>query len=55
MTDGLSDLAASGKKQLNSLSAQARRTLGTLDRTIKNIDKDPSRLLWGGSSRRAES
>ena len=51
VTDGLSDLAASGKKQLNSLSAQARQTLGTLDRTIKNIDKDPSRLLWGGSAK----
>ncbi len=50
VTDGLSDLAASGKKQLDSLSAEARRTLGTLDRTIKNIDKNPSRLLWGGSS-----
>lgn len=50
VTDGLNDLAESGKKQLDTLSAQARRTLGTLDRTIKNIDKDPSRLLWGGSS-----
>jgi len=49
VTEGLSDLATSGKKQLDSLSAQARQTLGTLDRTIRNIDKDPSRLLWGGS------
>jgi phospholipid/cholesterol/gamma-HCH transport system substrate-binding protein len=49
VTDGLSELAEAGKKQLDTLSAQARRTLGTLDRTIQNIDKDPSRLLWGGS------
>ncbi len=50
VTNGLSDLATSGKKQLDALSSEARRTLGTLDRTIKNIDKNPSRLLWGGSS-----
>lgn len=50
MTDRLSDLAATGKKQIDSLSAQARRTLGTLDRTIKSIDNNPSRLIWGGSA-----
>lgn len=48
VTEGLSDLAASGKRQLDALSAEARRTLGTLDRTIRNIDKNPSRLIWGG-------
>ena len=52
VTEGLSDLAASGKKQLDSLSTQAKRTLGTLDRTIKNIDQDPSRLLWGGGAKK---
>jgi phospholipid/cholesterol/gamma-HCH transport system substrate-binding protein len=50
VTKGLSSLATTGKKQLDALSAEARRTLGTLDRTIKNIDKNPSRLIWGGSS-----
>ena len=50
VTDGLSDLAASGKKQLDSLSFEARRTLNTIDRTIKNIDRNPSRLIWGGDS-----
>jgi phospholipid/cholesterol/gamma-HCH transport system substrate-binding protein len=53
VTEGLSDLAETGKKQLDTLSTQARQTLGTLDRTIKNIDKDPSRLLWGGSAKPA--
>ncbi len=53
VTSGLSGLAESGKKQLDTLSTQVRRTLGTLDRTIKNIDKDPSRLLWGGSPKPA--
>jgi phospholipid/cholesterol/gamma-HCH transport system substrate-binding protein len=50
VTNGLSNLATSGKKQLDALSTEARRTLGTLDRTIKNIDKNPSRLIWGGGS-----
>ena len=50
VTEGLSDLADTGKKQLDSLSAQARRAIGTLDQTIKNIDKNPSRLLWGGEA-----
>jgi phospholipid/cholesterol/gamma-HCH transport system substrate-binding protein len=54
VTEGLSGLAESGKKQLDTLSTQARRTLGTLDRTIRNIDKDPSRLLWGGSAKPAD-
>ncbi len=53
VTDGLSELAESGKKQIDTLSAQARRALGTLDRTIQNIDKDPSRLLWGGGPKPA--
>ncbi len=55
VTDGLSDLATSGKRQLDALSNEARRTLGTLDRTIKNIDKNPSRLIWGGDSKPAPS
>ena len=53
VTDSLSELAVSGKKQLDTLSTQARRTLGTLDRTIKNIDQNPSRLIWGGSAKPA--
>ncbi len=50
VTDSLSELATSGKKQFDTLSTEARRTLGTLDRTIKNIDKNPSRLIWGGGA-----
>ncbi len=53
VTDSLSELASTGKKQLDSLSVQARRTLGTLDRTIKNIDQNPSRLIWGGDAKPA--
>ena len=50
VTDSLSELATSGKKQFDTLSTEARRTLGTLDRTIRNIDKNPSRLIWGGGA-----
>ncbi len=55
VTDSLSELATSGKKQLDTLSTEARRTLGTLDRTIKNIDQNPSRLIWGGGATPAGS
>ncbi|MBI2713894.1 MAG: MCE family protein [Rhizobiales bacterium] len=42
--------ASTGTKQLNSLGADARRVLSTADQTLKNIDRNPSRLLFGGGS-----
>jgi phospholipid/cholesterol/gamma-HCH transport system substrate-binding protein len=41
----MSDTAA---RQIDSLSSDAHRTLGTIDRTVKNLDANPSRLIWGG-------
>jgi phospholipid/cholesterol/gamma-HCH transport system substrate-binding protein len=49
ITDGINDLTATGSKQINAVSRDLQRTLGTIDRTVNNIDKNPSRLLFGGS------
>ena len=35
-------------KQIDSLSSNANRTLGTIDRAVKNLDANPSRLIFGG-------
>ncbi len=42
--------ANTGTKQLNAIGADARRVLSTADQTLKNIDRNPSRLLFGGGS-----
>jgi phospholipid/cholesterol/gamma-HCH transport system substrate-binding protein len=49
ITDGINDLTGTGTKQLNAISRDLQRTLATIDRTVNNIDKNPSRLLFGGS------
>jgi phospholipid/cholesterol/gamma-HCH transport system substrate-binding protein len=41
----MTDTAA---KQIDSLSSDAHRTLGTIDRAVRNFDANPSRLIWGG-------
>jgi phospholipid/cholesterol/gamma-HCH transport system substrate-binding protein len=49
ITDGINDMTAAGTKQINAVSKDLQRTLGTIYRTVNNIDKNPSRLLFGGS------
>ncbi len=46
---GINRLSSAGTKELQSLSSNAQRTLNTIDRAVQNIDKNPSRLIWGGS------
>lgn len=49
ITEGINDLTSTGTKQINAVSRDLQRTLSTIDRTVNNIDKNPSRLLFGGS------
>jgi phospholipid/cholesterol/gamma-HCH transport system substrate-binding protein len=49
-TKGVNTLTDTGTRQINTLSKDLQRTLSTIDRTVNNIDKNPSRLLFGGSS-----
>ena len=46
---GLERFSSVGLREWERLAVEGRRTMGTLERTIKNIDKNPSRLLFGGA------
>lgn len=50
MSKSFNLMTATGTKQLNSVGSDLRRVLGTADQTLKNIDRNPSRLLFGGGS-----
>jgi phospholipid/cholesterol/gamma-HCH transport system substrate-binding protein len=49
ITEGINDFTGTGTKQINAISKDLQRTHSTIDRTVNNIDKNPSRLLFGGS------
>jgi phospholipid/cholesterol/gamma-HCH transport system substrate-binding protein len=51
ISGGINRLSATGSRVLESLSGDARRTLSELERTIRNLDRNPSRVLFGGESR----
>jgi hypothetical protein len=36
-------------KELKAVGYSARRTMGEIERAVKNFDANPSRILWGGS------
>jgi phospholipid/cholesterol/gamma-HCH transport system substrate-binding protein len=48
ISTGITKLTTAGTKHLDTLSVSAQRTLSTIDRAVNNLDKNPSRLLWGG-------
>jgi phospholipid/cholesterol/gamma-HCH transport system substrate-binding protein len=43
-------LTSSAQKDFSALVADGRRTLADLDRAVNNFDRNPSRVLFGGSS-----
>jgi phospholipid/cholesterol/gamma-HCH transport system substrate-binding protein len=49
ITKGITGLTTTGTKQLNAIGADAHRTLGQVEVTFKNLDRNPSRLLFGGA------
>lgn len=49
ITVGINRLTANGARQLDTLSSHAQRTLSTINRAVENLDRDPSRLIFGGS------
>lgn len=49
ITTGVTRLTASGQRQIDSLAANAQRTLTTINRAVENLDRNPSRLIFGGS------
>jgi phospholipid/cholesterol/gamma-HCH transport system substrate-binding protein len=46
---GINRFSSSGVRELEAFAAEGRRTLSQIDRTVKNLDRNPSRLLFGGS------
>lgn len=49
ITAGLNGLTTNGARQIDSLATDARRTLGSIDRAVNNLDRNPSRIIFGGS------
>ena len=48
IADGMSKLTGAGVRDLRDFVAEGKRTLGTIDRAVTNIDRDPKRLIFGG-------
>jgi phospholipid/cholesterol/gamma-HCH transport system substrate-binding protein len=46
---GVNKMTATGTKQIGEMSVSFQRTLSTADRVLTNLDKNPSRLIWGGA------
>jgi phospholipid/cholesterol/gamma-HCH transport system substrate-binding protein len=49
ITVNLNRLLVNGNKQVETVGNDLHRTLGTIDTAVKNFDKNPSRLIFGGS------
>ena len=46
---GVNKLTATGTKEISVLVGDARKTLGDISVAFRNLDKNPSRLLFGGA------
>jgi phospholipid/cholesterol/gamma-HCH transport system substrate-binding protein len=51
---GLVRFSTTGLREWERLATDGRRTLAEVDKMVKNIDKNPSRLIFGGSSASTE-
>jgi phospholipid/cholesterol/gamma-HCH transport system substrate-binding protein len=49
ITVGVNRLTNTGARQIDALVTDAQRTLSTIDRAVRNLDRNPSRLIFGGS------
>lgn len=52
VSTGLARFSNDGLKQWERLAIDGRRAINTLEQTVKNIDQNPSRLLFGGAPAR---
>jgi phospholipid/cholesterol/gamma-HCH transport system substrate-binding protein len=52
---GINKFTAVGAKELENVGYSARRTMGEIEKAVKNFDANPSRILWGGSSNSSSS
>ena len=49
ITAGVTRFTGSGLREWEALAVDGRRTLSELERAVKNLDKNPQRVLFGGS------
>jgi phospholipid/cholesterol/gamma-HCH transport system substrate-binding protein len=47
ISSGLAQFSTSGLKEFEAFAVDGRRTLGELNKAIKNIDQHPTRLIFG--------
>ncbi|HTK12678.1 MAG TPA: MlaD family protein [Xanthobacteraceae bacterium] len=47
---GINRLTATGARRIDSLTSEGQRTLGTVNRAVRNLDSNPSRIITGGSA-----
>ncbi|MCW2316683.1 phospholipid/cholesterol/gamma-HCH transport system substrate-binding protein [Rhodoblastus acidophilus] len=47
LADSLTEFSKTGLKQYENLAIDGRRTLDTVDRAVRHLDKDPQSLLFG--------
>jgi phospholipid/cholesterol/gamma-HCH transport system substrate-binding protein len=50
MSAGLGRFTGQGLREFEQLAADGRRTLAELDRAIRNLDRNPSRIIFGGGT-----
>jgi phospholipid/cholesterol/gamma-HCH transport system substrate-binding protein len=50
ISTGLARFSNTGLRQWELLAVDGRRTLAEVDKMVRNIDRNPSRLIFGGSS-----
>lgn len=48
IADGMARLTGAGVRELRDFVADGRKTLGTIDRAVGNLDRDPKRVIFGG-------
>lgn len=51
ISSGINRFSASGSREIEALSSDARRTLSEVERAVKSLERNPNRLLFGGESR----
>ena len=50
ITTGVNKFTAQGSRAIDRISSDAHRTLTAIERMARNIDRNPSRLLFGGQA-----
>jgi phospholipid/cholesterol/gamma-HCH transport system substrate-binding protein len=50
ISSGLSRFSGSGLREWEALAVDGRRAISELERTVKNLDRNPQRVLFGGGS-----